>query len=268
VFAQRVRVRFRGRAAGLPLSVNFGALSVPNHSGRPDLDYRVGGEGSAFSVARSGQPPRRVGSAGDMLYLLEKSLTLELQRRRADLFFLHAAALARNGSAYLLVAEAGGGKSTLAWGLLHHGFGYLSDELAPVDVEGMEVHPYPRALCLKRPPCSPVPLPERTLDLGRTIHIPVRDLPGPLIADPRPVAAIFFLQYAPCCERPVLQPIPPAEAAARLYVNALNALAHPDRGLAPALRIAQGARCYTVKTGEVNQTCELIRAAVDAEASC
>ncbi len=263
VLAQGIRLRYRGKVAEGPLVGNFGALGVPCHGHRADLDYRITGAGSSFSVARGGHSPRRVSSPSDLLYLLEKSLTVELQKRRPDLFFLHAAALERQGKAYLLAAEAGGGKSTLAWGLLHHGFGYLSDELAPIDPETIQVHAYPHALCLKRPPPSPLPLPATAMHLGRTIHVPVPELPGPLAAGPCPVAAIFFLRYTPGRD-PALQPIKPAEAAARLYVSALNPLAHPERGLAPALRIARGARCYALVSGDLMQTCELIRSTVDA----
>ena len=55
-----------------------------------------------------------------------------------------------------VLGKTGAGKSTTAWGLLHHGFSYLSDELAPIDLETLEVLPYRHALCLKRRPPSPL----------------------------------------------------------------------------------------------------------------
>ncbi|MFO1128771.1 MAG: hypothetical protein U1E66_10140 [Rhodospirillales bacterium] len=211
-----------------------------------------------------------MGSASEMLYRLERSLTVELQKRRADLLFVHAAVLSRWGRAYLFAAESGGGKSTLAWALLHHGFGYLSDELAPIEPETVRVHPYPHALCLKRRPPSPYGLPKAALDLGSTVHIPAHSLPGGVAAAPHPIAAVFFVRYAPHLPHPVLRPLKPAEAAARLYVSALNPLAHGDRGLAPTLRVAERSRAYAVATGELAATSRLILAAVDRDgaASC
>jgi hypothetical protein len=48
---------------------------------------------------------------GELLYIVEKDLTIELQKLRRDLYFLHAAALAIAQNAFLLVAPSGGGKS-------------------------------------------------------------------------------------------------------------------------------------------------------------
>ncbi len=51
-----------------------------------------------------------------------------------------------------------------------------------------------------------------------------------------------------------------AEAGARLYANALNALAHPGSGLDGAIRIAAQADCYELKLGELRATVDAIRA--------
>ena len=64
---------------------------------------------------------------------------------------------------HMLVAPSGGGKSTLCWALLQHGFRYTSDELAPVELAMLDVHPYPRTLILEREPALPYQLPARTL---------------------------------------------------------------------------------------------------------
>src|SRR5262249_10315704 len=145
-----------------------------------------------FSLARQGQPAYK-GSEGEILFLLEKDITVELQRRRSDLFFLHSAAVDWRGSACLLAAESGSGKSTTAWGLLLHDFHLLSDELSPIDLGPMEVLPYPHALCLKTPPAPTYRLPAGSLDRGRTIHIPTWSLPSATVSEPRPIGAVFLL---------------------------------------------------------------------------
>ena len=59
-----------------------------------------------------------------------------------------------------------------------------------------------------------------------------------------------------------LRPLTAGEAAARLFVNALNALAHPNGGLDAVLRIASQARCYALTTAGLPETCELVGSVV------
>jgi hypothetical protein len=57
--------------------------------------------------------------------------------------------------------------------------------------------------------------------------------------------------------------IGPAEAGARLYANALNALAHADHGLDAVARIAEHVPCFSVSSAGLPSTCRLIRAAFE-----
>jgi hypothetical protein len=50
----------------------------------------------------------------------------------------------------------------------------------------------------------------------------------------------------------------PAEAGARLYVNALNALAHPRSGLDAVARLAERVPCYAITSGALDATCAAI----------
>ena len=53
-------------------------------------------------------------------FLLEKELTIELQKIRRELYFLHAAALSLADKAFLNRDSPGTGKSTTVWALLYH----------------------------------------------------------------------------------------------------------------------------------------------------
>jgi hypothetical protein len=112
------------------------------------------------------------GGCRRLLFHLDKDLTIALQLQRADLFFLHAAVVALDDRAVVLSAPSGTGKSTLALALLENGFDYLSDELAPIDVQRLTVHPFPHALCLKSPPPAPYCLPTGALGIGVRYHVP------------------------------------------------------------------------------------------------
>jgi hypothetical protein len=240
-------------------------MASPGEESPPDIEFAVmSGETSpSLWLVQRGQAAQAAADSSDLLFLLEKQITIGLQRRRADLFFLHAAAIALGGKACLLTAESGGGKSTTTWGMLHHGFDYLTDELSPVDIRSMRVFPYPHAICLKRQPPDSYPLPPSAMRLERTTHIPACSLPGAAVLEPRPLGAVFLLKYQPDLPAPEVRAIGPAEAGARLYANALNALAHADHGLDAAARIAEHVACFSVSSAGLPSTCRLIRAAFE-----
>ena len=58
---------------------------------------------------------------------------------------VHAAVVAADGLAILIPGHPGAGKSTLCAALVAHGFGYVSDETAPITPDGL-VLPYPKPI--------------------------------------------------------------------------------------------------------------------------
>jgi hypothetical protein len=259
-----VSIDCRDRTAAELILANYGAMQT-YETDNPDLEYEIRRRrnGSGYRLARQGRGPITAADDGELLFILEKELTIELQKIRRGLYFLHAAALSIAGQAMLIVAASGTGKSTTAWALLHHGFDYLSDELAPLDLDSLRIHPYPHALCLKREPPLPYSLPERTLRTSSTLHVPVSQLLNSAMAQPRPLSAIFFLEYCPELKFPAARAMTKAEAATRLFVNALNPLAHEEDGLAGAAHIAQKVPSFHLKSAELSLTCELVRTILD-----
>jgi hypothetical protein len=224
----------------------------------PALTYRVArGLGEGFVIRRNHTVLHAV-SVADAAYAIEKDLTLELQRRRQELCFFHAAAVEFDGHAYLLAAESGNGKSTITWALLHHGFRYLTDELSAVDVPALEVHGFPYALSLKAPPPSPFGLPAVALVLDNLLHIPVRSMPRGALRMPVPIAGVFLIEYRPGRQHPFARPLSAAEAASRLYVCLLNALAHPEHGLDAVLDLVSRVPVFALETADPESTCRLI----------
>jgi hypothetical protein len=263
ILGQRVQIDCVAPAVQALLTDNFSAMAAANDEGEPaDLRYTVNCTGTAFSIVREGQEPLTGVGLSDLLYLMEKDLTVEVQKRRSELLFLHSAAVEWKGKAYLFAAESGSGKSTTTWALLHHGFRYLSDELSPVDLDSLAVLPYPHALCLKQPPPVPYELPERAIHLGRTIHIPAEFLPDPGAPARRPIGAVLLLTRRPGLNAPHLRELGRAEASARLYVTALNLLAHPNHGLDAVMQIAERAPCFALESADLSSTCALIRSVV------
>ena len=261
MLGQHVRILCQDdRLEGI-VRANFGAMLAAAPEQPPDLDYLLcaDAEPTSFTLSRAGAPVASARQAADLLFLLEKDLVVALQRRRPDLLFLHAAALVHRGRAYVLAGDSGHGKSTTAWGLLHHGFGYLSDELAPIDLATFDVLAYPHALCLKRAPPPEYPLPAEVLDLKTTLHVPAQSLPQVAAAETRcPLEAVLFVRYRKDATTPVLRELGRAEAGARLYVASLNALAHPHRGMDAVARIAGQASSFVLDSAGLAATCDVI----------
>ena len=238
----------------------YGACIAPAQR-RADLDFliEVDRSSGSFRLTSPNRPPLVVPQVAELVFRLDKALTIALQERRPDLLFLHAAALERDGCAYVLVGESGHGKSTTAWGLSYHGFRYLSDELGPVDLGSMSVEAYPHALCLKRRPPLPYRLPgAQVLDLGATIHVPVSALPGGPASAPCPLGAVLFVRYQDERCESELRALGAAEAAARLYVSTLNPLAHPAQGIDAVLRVVRNVPCFSLDVADLASACGLV----------
>ncbi|HXH82323.1 MAG TPA: hypothetical protein VNN07_05270 [Candidatus Tectomicrobia bacterium] len=221
------------------------------------IEYAIRTDGRRWQLRRAGRPAASALDAGELLLQLDQDLLVQLQRVRADLFFVHAAALAIDDRAIMLVAPSGGGKSTMAWALAHHGMHYLSDELAPLELAPLSVQPYPRALTLKDAPPNPYPLPLDTIATSRGFHVPPSRF-ADVARAPTPLAAIVFLHRGAGVARPAVCRLTAAQAGARLYANALNALAHPNEGIDAALNVVRRTPCFALVTAELDATCAVL----------
>jgi hypothetical protein len=185
-------------------------------------------------------------------------MTIQWELARSDLYFLHASALDFGSGVVLLAGRSGNGKSTTCWAMTNNGFGYLSDELAPIDLKTMNVHPFPHSLCLKAHPPAGYELPDTIIDAGPTLHVSPTDI-AQVVNVPRPIRAVLFVQYDPDLAKPELARLSTAAATANLYTHSLNALAHSNDGLAAAAEIVKPIACAELRTAELDDTCELIR---------
>jgi len=237
----------------------YGAMITHKPKCEPHLSYiLIKIDLDHMSITREGDSSKYFASSlSELLFLFEKDMTIELQKIRSDLLFIHSAALTIDGEAILLVAPSGTGKSTTAWAMINSGFSYLSDELAPIDLNSLTVMPYPHALCLKAIP--PIfKLPDDTLYTSHTIHVPINEFCDNNV---RPLKAIFYLEFNAESVKPEIHRVTTAEAAANLYANSLNILAHGenDSGLNVAIKVAGQVNNYKLKSNDLEKTCKEIK---------
>jgi hypothetical protein len=74
-----------------------------------------------------------------------------------------------------------------------------------------------------------------------------------------PLEAIFFVRFIGETPEPGLKPMGKGEAAARLFTNALNPLAHSGEGLDGAIEIVSNVRCFELLSSNLKSTCDLIK---------
>jgi len=198
---------------------------------------------------------------GDIIHEIDNQLSIHLARARPDLYFVHGGVLSFEGKAILLAGESGAGKSTLTYALASAGLEYFSDEIAGIEPGTGLVHPYPRAICLKREPPAPLALPSSgCLRTEWTLHVAARSLSATVAGGPSPLKKIFFISYTPSQRSPAVRPLSVGEAALRLYQNALNQLAHPECGLDSTLKLVREASCYELLSAGIEDT---VRAVLD-----
>lgn len=239
---------------------NFGAFIV-NADAQNYYDFyyelKVDKENKNFEIIRNKTFSLHSQDIGLFIYQIEKDITVEIQYLCKNLFFMHGAALEKNGEVLLLTGRSGAGKSTTTWGMLNKGFNYLSDELAPINLDSMQVSPYPHAVCLKsHPPLYP--LPGDILKTTRTMHVPVELLPCKAHLESFPLTKVIIVEFSAENTSPELTRLSQAEACMNIYTNGLNQLAHENDGLAAATKIAAGCDVYTLNAAKLDETCDLI----------
>ena len=254
----RVSIRCCDAEARSLLQANFGAMQVSAREGEV-ISYNIRKDGGRYIVFRDDRAlASSAANLGELVYRLESDLVVQLQYARPDHVFLHAAVLSDGQSSCILTGPSGAGKSTTCWGLLHHGYHYVSDELAPILKTDQSVAGYSHALCLKKAPPGDYPLPAGRLRTERGFHVPPECMPlGPLQAVP-PLRDLVFIRFDARSSEPAIKPVTTAEATARLYPNILNALAHPAGGLSAATDIVSQLNCFQLQAAGLGATCELL----------
>ncbi len=217
-----------------------------------------------YSIIGDGKELYRQLRPEEVLPYLEWGINYRVIATRTEYLQLHAATLAAGDRAILLVGQSGCGKSTLSAALATRGWRYLSDEFALVDPDTLDVHAFPKALCIKAGAFDIVrrlglPLWQRRPYVkafkGRVAYASPHDLAAQ--TTPSPVRLIVFMRYNP--GPTTLRPVSRGAAAFALAANAFNRDVFGG-GLVSILgRFVGAARCVSLDSGGVEEAVPLIQ---------
>lgn len=251
-----VRIQLEIPAFFCPLFSGFCAFPVI--SGR-SLLIRARPQGGRRWLVDSGVKSHGVSSFESLHYTLDKTLTLELQRQRPELLFLHAAVIGSGKYAVALLSVSGGGKSTTSLAALRAGMHVYSDELAPVDLNSSRVWPYRRALGLKAPPSSIyVRTRQRAIRIGRQWFLP--PVPAEIRSrnQPVPLCALVLLDQNNRHSTGI-EKLSSAAALTGVYSHCLNPFAHDNGGLSSVHKLVSEIPCYRISSAAPEDTVSVLR---------
>ena len=180
---------------------------------------------------------------------------------------IHSAALATPRGILVVAGASGQGKSTLALGLAHRGYGLLSDELAIVEPDGT-VLPYPRSVHVRPDTIDLIPAlgfladrPRLTLGGGSEWALTpaeLRDRWGGTAPEAGPLAAILLLEGVPGSADPSVTPISPAIAALELARSSWAASIAFGSTLARLAQAASSVPCARLRSGPLETTLDIV----------
>ena len=143
----------------------------------------------------------------------------------------------------------------------------MCDEFALIHADTLELHPFPRAICIKKAAFPVVESLDLTQRGSRHYHkgtkgdvaflSPGDARPGS-VGRACPIRYVIFPKYKPKAV-PALVPIHRAEAAFVLHEVCFNLWNCERIGLDVLAGMIRGASCYRLISSEIGQTCDLVQ---------
>jgi hypothetical protein len=229
------------------------------------------GDDCTFDVTRDGEPLAQGQRTGDALGWVVWDVNRSAAAASGEHLLFHAGALDADGTGMLVPGTSGSGKSTLTAGLARSGFGYLTDELAALDLDRGLLLPYAKPITLKRGSFAVLPdlHPDRLAGpgaepwAGEEWQVAMGGASGRRVGQPCPPSIVIVPRYDPAGPT-ALTPLSDTEAFLSLALHAVNLLPHGVAGSAALGRVVAQSSCYALTMSDLDDACVLVQELVAA----
>ncbi len=216
-------------------------------------------------VRRDGEELARGQLPGDAMGWVVWDVNRAAAQAGGDHLLFHAGAIEADGTGVLLPGASGSGKSTLVAGLVRGGLGYITDELAALNMATGRLVPYAKPITVKQG--SFAVLSDMGPDVGlesghgpwagQEWQVAVGDGTERRIARPCVPGFVVVPRYEAAVAT-VLTPLSDTEAFFALAVNAVNLIPHGSEGTRALGRLAKGCRCFSLTMSDLDEACRLV----------
>jgi hypothetical protein len=195
---------------------------------------------------------RKLESSGDLIYHLSDRMVFHIADKAQGKHCLHAAAVCESGSALVIPANSGAGKSSLTAWLVANQFEYLTDELILID-DTYHIEGIARPIQIKAAGLGVI---EPLLDNDAQIYpgslanaVPASSLGGVYSTQSEVrIGAILFPRYRAGAGYE-LKKLSSAEAGMQLMSNHVNARNLQDHGFRAMMQLIRDTQCFKLEYG-------------------
>jgi hypothetical protein len=265
-----VRVRCDSRDIANGLNVILDHLVV-NQANKPDYTIDIVSDEKAYLILADGRVTETASSPEEAVVMGFREI-VEVGCQHEDwLAILHAGGVTWKGRGIVLPSSGGAGKTTLTAALIQQGFGYINDDVIPLERGRNQLISLPVNLCIKpgswtilQPFYSQL---EHLRSFGRN-HVPVKYLPPPEAAITSGVCTAKYLMI-PRRQPEVataLEEISPAEGL-RAIIEGDSLLPRPLKpdDIEALIDWVGNLRCYNLNYDDLQPAVEAIRVCVDKQ---
>ena len=195
---------------------------------------------------------RSLDQPGDLIYHLTDRIVFHVADNAQQSHCLHAAAVSHNGSALVVPADSGAGKSSFTTWMVTQGFAYITDELILIDqqqrIDGLarpiQIKPHGIAAI------KPLLQDDALIYTGKLANaVPIASLAGAVSeSSSHTLGAFLFPQYSQGAGYS-LRKLSSADAGMRLMANHVNARNLEGHGFRATMQLIRNTGCYALEYG-------------------